>query len=94
MLSATINEVFMTDLLPLVGVMILSPLLLYLFPLESRLHTLTSWKLINAHRSKPVKDYLYNAKGLLKEGLVIVRLFLLNKYPVPTNCISPIDSTS
>lgn len=63
----------LVELLPFAGVLILSPLLLfYLFPLESRLRELTSWKLFDAHPSKAVKDYLTNAQGLIGEGLAKV----------------------
>lgn len=83
----------MVEFIPFAGVLLLSPLLLfYLFPLENHLRTLTSWKLFNADPSKPVKDYLYNAKVLLKEGFTKVRLFL--EHPLPANDNRQICSTS
>lgn len=77
MLSTPMTEIPVIELLPFVGVLLLSPLLLfYLFPLESRLRSFTSCEIFNAHPSKAVKDYLYNAKGLVKEGFAKVRLSL------------------
>lgn len=77
MLSTPMSEIPVIDFLPFAGALLLSPLLLfYLFPLESHLRSFTSWKLFNAHPSKAVKVYLYNAKNLLEEGFAKVRPFL------------------